>query len=141
ARTDAERYRDQPGMAELARFYERFYGSIGRAFHDRYGRDVVGQFRRLRGEGNLDVLTSAATHGYLPLMRRDSTIHGQLRTGLQASRRHMGGPAHGIWLPECGYRPAYFDEGGTYKPGIEEYLADLKLRYFFTETFVVAGGQ
>ena len=39
-------------------------------------RDVVGGFRRLRESGSIDVLTCAATHGYLPLMRRASTIYG-----------------------------------------------------------------
>jgi 1,4-alpha-glucan branching enzyme len=142
ARCDAARYSSKrPELADLARFYERFYGRVRSAFVERYGRDVVAQFRRLGQLGHLDVLTSAATHAYLPLMRRDSTIYGQLKVGREASRRHMEGRSHGIWLPECGYRPAYLAEGGRYKAGLEEFLATLNLLYFFTETHVVAGGR
>src|SRR5438105_4881757 len=69
---DSQRFRTgQPKMADLADFYRGFYESTKGAFVERYGRDVVGQFRRLCRDGNLDVLTSAATHGYLPLMTRD----------------------------------------------------------------------
>jgi 1,4-alpha-glucan branching enzyme len=139
---DGARFRSaQPKLADLADYYRGFYESIRGAFVDRYGRDVVGQFRRLCHEGNLDVLTSAATHGYLPLMRRDSTVYAQLKVGIGASRRHMQGRSHGIWLPECAYRPAYFTADGGYKPGVEQFLADLNLFYFFTETHVVAGGR
>jgi 1,4-alpha-glucan branching enzyme len=142
ARRDAERYSsEQPELAELAGFYEKFYGDVRGAFVERYGRDVVAQFRRLCQLGHLDVLTSAATHAYLPLMRRDSTIYGQLKVGRETSRRHMERRSQGIWLPECAYRPAYLAEGGRYKPGIEEFLAELNLLYFFTETHVVAGGR
>ena len=142
ARRDVARYAsEEPGLADLARFYERFYGQLRGALVERYGRDVVAQFRRLCQLGHLDVLTSAATHGYLPLMRRDSTIYGQLKVGRETSRRHMERRSQGIWLPECAYRPAYLAEGGRYKPGIEEFLAELNLLYFFTETHVVAGGK
>ena len=142
ARRDVARYAsEEPGLADLARFYERFYGQLRGAFVERYGRDVVAQFRRLCQLGHLDVLTSAATHGYLPLMRRDSTIYGQLKVGRETSRRHMERRSQGIWLPECAYRPAYLAEGGRYKPGIEEFLADLNLLYFFTDSHVVAGGR
>jgi 1,4-alpha-glucan branching enzyme len=142
ARRDAARYADgQPVLAELAGFYQRFYAGVRDAFVSRYGRDVVGQFRRLAGLGHLDVLTSAATHAYLPLVRRDSTVYGQLKVGRETSRRHLAGRTHGIWLPECGYRPAYVTDDGRYKPGIEEFLAELNLLYFFTETHVVAGGR
>ncbi|HEY3111786.1 MAG TPA: 1,4-alpha-glucan branching protein domain-containing protein [Chloroflexota bacterium] len=142
ARRDAARYSsEQPGLADLARFYERFYARVRGAFVERYGGDVVAQFRRLCQLGHLDVLTSAATHGYLPLMGRDSTIYGQLKVGRETSRRHMERRSQGIWLPECAYRPAYLAEGGRYKPGIEEFLAGLNLLYFFTDTHVVAGGR
>lgn len=131
ARIDAARYEtSEPALARLARFYERFYGEVAAAFRDRYGRDVVAQFRRLCQGGHIDVLTSAATHGYLPLLARDSSRYAQLQVGRQTSRRHLQGRSQGVWLPECAYRP-----------GLEELLAELNLLYFFTETHVVSGGH
>jgi 1,4-alpha-glucan branching enzyme len=127
-------------MLSLAEFYRDWYQSIRQAYHDRYGRNLVAAFRQLQDEGNLDIITCAATHGYLPLMERNSTVYGQLKVGVETYRRHLGRNPRGIWLPECGYRPAYTQDQ-WYKPGIEEFLADFNLGYFFTETQHVAGGQ
>ena len=127
-------------LLALAEFYRDWYRGIQHAYHERYGRNLVAAFRQLQDEGNLDIITSAATHGYLPLMERNSTIYGQIKVGVETYRRHLGRNPRGIWLPECGYRPA-FTQGQWYKPGIEEFLADFNLGYFFTDTQVVAGGQ
>ncbi|MGH2461355.1 MAG: glycoside hydrolase family 57 protein [Chloroflexota bacterium] len=133
-----------PRLKYLADFHARWYQAVKDSYEHRYGRDVVGAFRRLREDGNLDVMTSAATHGYLPLFDRDSSIHGQLTTGLEATRRHLGHAPFGIWLPECGYRPAYYrsgENGAGYRPGLEEFLAELNLLYFVTDTQVIEGGR
>ncbi len=145
AQADVERF-DREGSAELrglAEFYRDWYRGILESFTQRYGRNVVGAFRQLQDDGNADILTSAATHGYLPLFERDSTIYGQLKVGLECSRRHLNRAPHGIWLPECGYRPAYY-KGPDHthrKPGIEEFLAELNLLFFFTDTHVIEGGK
>lgn len=146
ARADAERFESKGDarQKELAEFYAGWYRNVMDSFAHRYGRDVVGAFRRLREDGNLDVITSAATHGYLPLLERDSSIYGQLKVGVETTRRHLGHAPYGIWLPECGYRPAFYREDGGgryYKPGIEEFLSDLNLLYFFTDTHVIEGGR
>jgi len=141
AKGDLDKYeREGHGhLSYLARFYHDWYEEILISFRERYGRDLVGAFRRLQEEGTLEIITSAATHAYLPLMERDSTIYGQLKVGIDSYRRHFGQAPGGVWLPECGYRPAYLKEG-RYKPGIEEFLADLDLRYFFTDTHALEGG-
>ncbi len=142
---DVERYeREQHGhLLYLARFYRDWYRHILESFQERYKRDVVKAFGRLLRDGNVDIITSAATHCYLPLAERDSTIYGQLKTGIESYRRHFGQSPRGIWLPECGYRPGYFKENGKayYKPGLEEFLADFNLQYFFTDTHVIQGGE
>lgn len=122
----------------LARWYRDWYANILASFRERYARDLVGAFKRLRDAGNLDILTSAATHGYLPLFERDSAVYGQLKTGIESSRQLLGHAPRGLWVPECGYRPAYMIDQ-RYKPGIEEFLADLNLGYFFTDTHVITG--
>ena len=128
---------------QLAQFYLNWYEDILQSFRKRYRRNIVGAFRRLLQSGNLDIITSAATHCYLPLASRDSTIYAQLKTGIEAYRKHFGRRPRGIWLPECGYRPGYVEtqDHSRYKPGIEEFLADLNLMYFFTDTHVIKGGE
>lgn len=142
---DVERFeKDEHGhLLYLAKFYRDWYRNTLESFQERYQRDVVGAFARLLSDGNLDIITSAATHCYLPLAERDSAIYGQLKTGVESYRRRFGTNPHGIWLPECGYRPGYYktDDGNYYKPGIEEFLADFNLMYFFTDTHVIQGGE
>jgi 1,4-alpha-glucan branching enzyme len=93
--------------AYLAGYYRDLYASLLAAFRQRFSRDIVGAFRRLQEQGHVEILTSAATHGYLPLLSRDSSIHGQLAVGADASRRHFGKEPRAAWLPECAYRPPY----------------------------------
>lgn len=128
----------------LARFYVDWHRNILESFRERFKRDLVAAFRLLQDEGLIEITTSAATHGYLPLMERDSTIYGQLKTGVTSYLRHFGRLPRGIWLPECGYRPAYYKPvagGEIIKPGLEEFLAGLNLRYTFTDTHSIERGR
>jgi len=89
----------------------------------------------------VEIVTCAATHGYLPLLDRDSSIYGQIRTGCQSYERLFGRPPRAIWLPECAYRPAYMEPDGTVRPALEEFLATFGLGCFFVETNAIEGGQ
>jgi len=124
----------------LAGFYQRYYEHIKDSFDRRFNRDLIGAFRQLQDEGLIEITTSAATHGYLPLLGRDSAIRGQLHTGRQSYRRFFGRDPRGIWLPECAYRPAYYDATGTIRPGIEAFLRQEGLQVFFAETHMITGG-
>ncbi len=125
----------------LATFYRDYYTRILETFRDRFGADIIGAFRRLQDEGHIEIITSAATHGYLPLMSRDSSIYAQIRTGVETYRRHFGRSPRAIWLPECAYRPAYVDEDGVTRPALEQFLAGLGLTCFFVETHAIEGGH
>ena len=131
-------------LAPLARFFEHRYEELLTSYRERFGRNPISVLREFQDEGFLEVATSAATHGYLPLLQRDSSIYGQLRVGVEAYERHFGRRPRSIWLPECGYRPAYYaQEGGKsyVKPGLEGFLAEMGLRCFFVETHTVEGGN
>ena len=128
AATDVARF-EQSGETDLrgvARFYHHWYARVLTSFQDRYGRDILGAFKTLQDEGHIEIATSAATHGYLPLVSRDSTIHAQLHVGRATYERHFGRPATAVWLPECAYRPALEEQSdGTTvrRPAIESFLA------------------
>ncbi len=131
-------------MRDLARYYHHWYARTLTSFQDRFDKDLIGAFRRLQDAGRIEVSTSAATHGYLPLLSRDSSIHGQLRTGVESYRARFGRAPKAIWLPECAYRPAVVEEEGgrpVRRPGIESFLAEEGLRVFFSETHTVEGGR
>jgi 1,4-alpha-glucan branching enzyme len=146
ARRDVARFArsgDTHGQS-LARFYDDFYSSVLKTFRERFGRSLLGAARSLQDGGQLELLTSAATHGYLPLLARDSSIFGQLRAGVETYRRHFGRAPRAVWLPECAYRPAYRQgpqPAAPVRPGLESFLAKMGLHLFFAETHTVEGGQ
>ncbi len=128
-------------LRQLAEWYRNYYEGIKHTFNVRFNRDMIGAFRRLQDEGFIEITTSAATHGYLPLLGRDSAITAQLRTGVESYKRMFGRNPSGIWLPECAYRPAYLTSRTQLRPGIERFLAEQGLKVFFSETHTITGGQ
>ncbi|MFP4321981.1 MAG: 1,4-alpha-glucan branching protein domain-containing protein, partial [Anaerolineales bacterium] len=125
----------------IASFYQTYYETIKDSFDRRYNRDIVGAFKTLQDEGYIEIITCAATHGYLPLLGEDSAIRGQLQAGINSYQTHYGRAPRAIWLPECAYRPAYVDEHGNLRPGIEHFLAEAGLKLFFSETHLIEGGE
>jgi 1,4-alpha-glucan branching enzyme len=110
--------------------------------------DLIGAFRGFEDRGRIELISSAATHGFLPLLARDESIRLQLAVGVAEHKRLFGRTPTGCWLPECAYRP-----GGPwgppgvppalrqlYRPGIDEHLAAAGYRYFFVDTHLVRAG-
>lgn len=131
-------------LKHLAVHFHHWYSRTLTAFRDRFDKDILGALAVLQDEGLIEISTSAATHGYLPLLARDSSIFGQLQTGVDSYERHFGRKPKAIWLPECAYRPAYIDESGgevVRRPGLESFLEAQGIEVFFTETHTVEGGQ
>lgn len=130
----------EPHLRFLAEWYKIHYEHVKRAFNNRFGRDIIGAFKRLQDDGFVEIITSAATHAYLPLLSRDSSIAAQLQTGVASYERHFGRRPTSVWLPECAYRPAYYNQNHM-RPGLETFLAEQNLGLFFTETHTITGGQ
>jgi 1,4-alpha-glucan branching enzyme len=146
AQADVNRFEkaDDGHLLYLARFYLDRYQKILASFNERFERNIINAFKKLQDEEYVEIATSAATHAYLPLLERDSSIYGQLQTGKINYKQHFGIEPSSVWLPECGYRPAYYvgNPGNSYiKPGLESFLAQLGLTCFFAETHTVEGGE
>jgi 1,4-alpha-glucan branching enzyme len=124
ARRETERTRrEQPHLEELAWWYLREFEDIRRLFQEDWGGDVVGAFRRHLDTGRLEVVTCAATHGFLPLMDAvPQSVRAQVHVAVQHYHWQFDREPSGIWLPECGYLP-----------GHEAYLKEVGLRYSFLE--------
>ncbi|MCX7794021.1 MAG: DUF1957 domain-containing protein [Thermodesulfovibrionales bacterium] len=75
-------------------------------------RKITKAFQDLAKNGYLDLITTAATHAYLPLFSSyPHVVWLQIKTGLEIFRRHIklrGGALQGFWLPECGYYEGLF---------------------------------
>jgi 1,4-alpha-glucan branching enzyme len=111
------------------------------------GRDIIGAFRELEAAGRLEIIGSAATHGFLPLLARDESIRLQLALGFAEHRRIFGREPRGCWVPECAYRPrGEWDPWpgaprSTIRRGTDEHVADAGFRYFFVDSHLVTGGE
>ena len=133
----------------IAHFWENFYAETLDAFENTYGKDIIGAFRRLQDDGHIEIITSAATHGYLPLLGTDESVQAQVKTGVATYKKHFGRQPSGFWLPECAYRPRYawnapVEKYQTKLPilrkGVEEFLAENHLEYFFVDAHLLKGG-
>jgi len=51
-------------------------------FFESIERDLPGIWEELQDQGYLTLITSGATHGFLPLLGRDETIDLQVKTGI-----------------------------------------------------------
>ena len=136
----------QHELVKLTHFWEEFFERMWE-LHRSIGGDIPGTFAELARRGSIEIITCAATHGYLPLLSRDESIHVQLRTAVETHKRHFGVAPRGIWLPECAYRPRYEwtpptgreqGKSRSMRPGIEELLAAHGLEYFVADSHLIA---
>ncbi len=122
AEREIERTRDQPEFNPLARMYHDLFRNARSVFEVKYGRDLVAAFRRFQDAGRLEIITCAATHGFLPLMLNRNAMRAQVMSAVRQHEKFLGRPPKGIWLPECGY----FE-------GLDAVLQEAGIRYFFTD--------
>jgi 1,4-alpha-glucan branching enzyme len=140
AKADAQEFDKQHEghLAHLARLWQEFYGKLGEQFRA-IQRNIPAAFAEFARRGLVEILTSNATHAYMPLMLEDSTLRAQMRAGVATSQRILGFKPRGMWLPECAYRPS-----GPWQPpiswggkrdrtGIEHVIADEGVAHFFVE--------
>ena len=113
---DDERFRF---TAEMNR--ARLVDALDR-FENRYSSDLVAAFAALQDRGVLEVVTSCATHAFLPCFEAGYR-RAQIRLGAKCYEAHLGRRPAGMWLPECGF-----------VPGIDRLLADEGINYFLVDS-------
>ena len=114
----------EPRLAAEVRRAACDYTRAEQSFEAR-GRDLVAAFDSLE---RVELWTSAATHGLLPLMATDAGLRLQVATGTASHMHRFRRWGGGFWLPECGY-----------VPGLERELADHGVRVFCVDQTNVPG--
>ncbi len=105
-------------------FYRHRLRKLYRRYTEVYNRDLLSGFQYFARRGYLELITCAATHGFLPLLRRHpETVRAQIEVAVDTYRRRFGNVPRGLWLPEMGYYP-----------GLDRILRDFGLQYAFVET-------
>ncbi len=93
--------------------------------------NLIERFKNLNITGNLDILTCAATHGYLPILRENpETVLGQINTAIRSHEVIFGSRPLGIWLPEC----AYYEN-------LDEMLFSCGIRYAVLDAHGILNGS
>lgn len=94
------------GFAAAAAFYRARLAAASSAWAA-LGGDVPGALVRHAEAGRVELLTTSATHAYLPgLLTAPASIRAQIRLGRRAFAALTGAPPPpGFWLPECAYAP------------------------------------
>lgn len=124
AQSEVMRNRDDQVFGPIARFYRQRLEALRDRYVNQYQMDLISAFKQAQDRGGLEIMTCAATHGFLPLLRQHpQSVRAQIEVGVQEYGRHFGQPPRGIWLPES----AYFE-------GVEDILADYNIRYFIVDT-------
>jgi 1,4-alpha-glucan branching enzyme len=139
---------NRPHLIGLTHMWEKFYRHIQTSFVERYKKDIVLGFKELQDQGFIEIITCAATHGYLPLLKTDSNIQAQIAMGVLTYKKHYNRDPIGVWLPECAYRPGYQwkapvgkDHKAYPRKGVEEILSENGLKYFIIDTHLLLGGE
>lgn len=114
---------DDPRLSPIAHYYQALCAE-NLATWAACEKDVVGAFIDAENCGQVELITTAATHAFLPLWKRHfDTTRAQVRIGVEAFRARVGHDPKGMWLPECGYYP-----------GLEDILEEQGIQYFFLDT-------
>ena len=134
-------------QAYLAQRWDDWYR--GKLDHfNRINQDIPREFAARFKEGHIQILTSNATHAYMPLLLNDEMCRAQMSAGTHVSEKRLGVKPRGMWLPECAYRPhwehwipAVLFDNPRNRPGIETFIAGAGVTHFFVDSHLVGSGH
>jgi len=133
-------------LVPIAEYWRGRLGRLSRLF-ERVNGDLVRALAHHEDAGRIEIMSSAATHGFLPLLAREESIRLQLGLGRSEHVRLFGREPKGCWVPECAYRPrgpwqpharAPFQPS---RPGVEEHLSHHGFQYFFSDAHLAQAGR
>lgn len=88
-------------------------------FENLYKRNILEGFKQLSELGYLELITTSATHAYLPAYQSLPVgVNAQIETGVMSHAYNFASQPAGFWLPECGYYP-----------GLEKYLKKASINW------------
>lgn len=114
--------------------WDRAFRDLAWMYHNKFARareiwqqhngDLVRAFKLFQDAKMLEIITTGATHGLLPLLSsHPPSVRAQILTARDHYRSCFGCDPRGIWLPEC-----------AYSSGVEEYLQEANIRWFILDT-------
>src|SRR5947209_5181052 len=91
AEQECERTKDWHDVNFLARMYRGLFEEARQTFVERCGTRLLTALREHADAGNLELITCAGTHGFLPLLNSEpSAVRAQVFTAVQEHERLFG---------------------------------------------------
>ena len=101
-RQEIKRTKTNPHFHALAYMYRQNLLNIQKAYKNRYKNNLIEALRQLLETGKIDILATAATHAYLPLLLADpGAVRAQVHIGIETYKTLFGRDPQGFWLPGC----------------------------------------
>lgn len=108
----------------LAQMYQSLHQKNKDDFEGLYGRNILSAFDYYYKKGRIEVLTSGATHAFLPLFQdAPQAVRAQVETAIVTHRAAFGKNPQGFWLPQLGWYP-----------GLGELLSEYNIKYTIVTT-------
>lgn len=128
---EVNRLKNDIEFSPIAKMYKKKFKKTRYFYEVRYKKDIVGVFRRIQENGKVEIITTAATHGFLPnLSMNPESVKAQVFVAVDCYKRNFGKLPGGMWIPECGYYP-----------GLDDILKEAGIRYFFLDTHGLIFGK
>ncbi|MDR3341257.1 MAG: DUF1957 domain-containing protein [Treponema sp.] len=128
---EIERTEDSPPLQALAKlFYDK---AVDRriCFTERYKGNILHVFNHYQKKGRIELLTTAATHAFLPFYGFcPEALQAQIEVAITSYRLNFGRYPQGFWLPELGWSPA-----------LETYLRAYNFGYTVVDTHGLVFGE
>ena len=124
AEQEMDRTAAQPELQALAAMYAARFRQLLNTYRDHYQCDLLDACIKHQQTGKLQLITTAATHGFLPLLNANSlAVRNQIKVGIDTFTALTGIRPRGFWLPECGFFP-----------GLEDILHEYGIEYFYLDS-------
>jgi 1,4-alpha-glucan branching enzyme len=128
---ELRRTRRLPEYRNLSRMYNRIFLESKEKFVKTYKKDIVSAFAHFQEKGNVEIVASCATHGFLPnLSINPSSVKAQIEIGIEHYKKNFNKAPSGFWLPECGYFR-----------GVDTILRDAGINYFFLDSHGIVNAE
>jgi len=119
---EIKKNKENKDLYELSCFYNQRFKEMIKIYNS-YDKNIMNAFKKFAKLGVLDIITSSATHAFLPLLSLNpEAIKAQISIGVKSYIRTMGQAPKGIWLPEC-----------AYSKNIDEILKEFDIKFFISE--------
>lgn len=119
------RVQEDEALLPVVMMYAEKFRHTKKRFEQDFNGCIIEGFKAMSDLGYLELITSSATHAFLPYIRTEQALRAQIENAVRIHMKYLGKAPRGIWLPECGYK----DE-------LDHVLREFGIQFFMTDSHV-----